>query len=72
MASNCETCGRLLPDPSERFCPPHQLKELRRLRKAGYLQPLRFRTLEGPVVLSRHKFLLLEEQAEKTSPCKRC
>lgn len=58
------------------YCETHGMKVLRRLRRRGYLEPLKYRTQDGQVRLSPYKFLVLEEDAEdqlpQTSPCKSC
>lgn len=65
MQKTCEVqgCKKHTPTQADRFCRSHQFMELRRINKVApsYFQPLRYRTVNGPVQLSDQPFLLLEE-----------
>lgn len=64
MQKTCEIQGcKRHTENKERFCRTHQFRELRRInrRHPSYFQPLRYRTVDGPVKLSDQPFLLLEE-----------
>lgn len=62
MASNCEICGALNPSKKDRFCRKHAKTTLRKLEKAGYLEPLELRTVSGFSKLSNQRFLTLQDE----------
>jgi hypothetical protein len=68
MPKICEQkrCRTPTQEPGDRWCRTHGLLELRRIKRANpaYFQPLKFRSIDGPVRLSDHSFLLAEDEAE--------
>lgn len=66
MASRCETCGNLLSDTRDRFCPSHARQHLRHLESIGYLQPLEISTVDGPRQrISPRRFLTLPHEPNR-------
>lgn len=57
MARTCERCGVVLGNRKMRFCRKHSKEVLVEAEKAGYFQPLRVMTLDGPVTLAETRFL---------------
>jgi hypothetical protein len=60
VASKCEKCGAKTRSKKNRYCPRCELKVLRGLEKAGFLEPLERMTIDGPLVLGNARFLSRE------------